>query len=304
MKRLFIKSGLVIAVALLVGLNSCGDSESSENDFDCSCEEVVKSNGKFYQSGLHKEDDHVDIDKIFTGTCATKDDKGNIIKKSQFENGYIIESQEWKSVNGELYQILDMKFDDNKSENGYRMKVESHHGFVYPMEYTRYESGKDVAHYYMQNAYGKTVMSGDLGQGFFELSCLLEGYDNDKYEMLDFLQCIEKEHLPNFFFVNGDNVKKESSQKVSKEQPNKKPELTENIVEESNQEEIDATITYFSINDPDGYSNLREEPNGTIIRKVLDTEVFQVIGEKDNHKEVLFDDGSTGFIHESRVIEL
>lgn len=62
-------------------------------------------------------------------------------------------------------------------------------------------------------------------------------------------------------------------------------------------------IEFYKINDPDGYSNLREVPNGKIIRKVYDGELFQVIGEDNNYKQVKLSDETIGFIHNSRVIK-
>lgn len=59
----------------------------------------------------------------------------------------------------------------------------------------------------------------------------------------------------------------------------------------------------FQINDPDGFTNLRDEPSGKIIRKVLDNETFQIVGESGNWKEILLPDGTTGFMHKSRIVE-
>jgi hypothetical protein len=60
----------------------------------------------------------------------------------------------------------------------------------------------------------------------------------------------------------------------------------------------------FSINDPDGYSNLRKTPGGDILQKVYDTEKFEVIGTESKHKKVKLQDGTIGFIHESRVKQI
>jgi hypothetical protein len=59
---------------------------------------------------------------------------------------------------------------------------------------------------------------------------------------------------------------------------------------------------YYKIQDPDGYSNLRSSPNGQIIKKVYDTEVFEIIGLEGKFKKVKLADGTEGFIHESRII--
>lgn len=57
----------------------------------------------------------------------------------------------------------------------------------------------------------------------------------------------------------------------------------------------------FSIQDPDGYTNLRATPGGVIIRKVLENETFEIVAEGETHSQVKFSDGSTGFIHNSRI---
>lgn len=59
---------------------------------------------------------------------------------------------------------------------------------------------------------------------------------------------------------------------------------------------------YFTVIDPDGFSNLRKVPGGAIIRQVYNGEKFKITGEEQNHKKVKFDDASTGYIHTSRVV--
>jgi hypothetical protein len=60
----------------------------------------------------------------------------------------------------------------------------------------------------------------------------------------------------------------------------------------------------FSIQDPDGFTNLRAIPGGVIIRKVLENETFEIVAEGDTHTQVKFADGSTGFIHNSRIVPI
>jgi hypothetical protein len=63
-----------------------------------------------------------------------------------------------------------------------------------------------------------------------------------------------------------------------------------------------ASPTLFVVNDPDGFSNLRQSPGGAIMRKVYKGEKFEVIGEESNHSQVKLADGTIGFIHKSRII--
>jgi hypothetical protein len=59
----------------------------------------------------------------------------------------------------------------------------------------------------------------------------------------------------------------------------------------------------YVINDPDGYTNMRATPGGKIIRKVYKNETFEIITPGDTHSEVKLTDGTTGFIHNSRIAE-
>jgi len=62
-------------------------------------------------------------------------------------------------------------------------------------------------------------------------------------------------------------------------------------------------IQYYHIVDPDGWTNMRYNPNGEIIRKVYSDEEFLVLLENEGWSYVMFDDGSSGYIHSSRIHE-
>ena len=66
--------------------------------------------------------------------------------------------------------------------------------------------------------------------------------------------------------------------------------------------EKDDNTEYYIIEDPDGYSNLREVPGGKVVRKVYSSEKFEIIGEENKHKKVKLNDATTGYIHNSRVV--
>lgn len=61
---------------------------------------------------------------------------------------------------------------------------------------------------------------------------------------------------------------------------------------------------FFKVEDQDGYSNLRDSPNGEIIKKVMVTEKFEVIGSEGAWKMVKLADGTIGYIHGSRVVRV
>jgi hypothetical protein len=77
---------------------------------------------------------------------------------------------------------------------------------------------------------------------------------------------------------------------------------TTDVKKSSNTQNEVVNKKYFKIQDPDGYSNLRSAPNGKIIKKVYDTEVFEIIGTEGKFKKVKLADGNEGFIHQSRII--
>ena len=66
-------------------------------------------------------------------------------------------------------------------------------------------------------------------------------------------------------------------------------------------DEIDVEATLYKVNDPGGYSNLRDAQMN-VIRRVLDTETFEVINSAGEWMEIKLNDGTTGYIHSSRVV--
>lgn len=79
----------------------------------------------------------------------------------------------------------------------------------------------------------------------------------------------------------------------------------EAAVEEPAESPVDSAVSQsnlFEINDPDGYSNLRQSPGGAIIKKVMQGEKFEVIGKEKDYSKVKLADGTIGFIHQSRVV--
>ena len=64
----------------------------------------------------------------------------------------------------------------------------------------------------------------------------------------------------------------------------------------------DAVTQMFRIEDPDGYSNLREIPGGMVIREVYPYEQFEILGALEGYYGVVLQDGTRGFIESSRVV--
>jgi hypothetical protein len=63
----------------------------------------------------------------------------------------------------------------------------------------------------------------------------------------------------------------------------------------------DAVIEMYRVNSPQGYANLREIPDGMIIREVYSYELFTILGELDGFYGVELQDGTKGFIQSSLV---
>lgn len=85
--------------------------------------------------------------------------------------------------------------------------------------------------------------------------------------------------------------------------PKEQPETNVNTDKKVTNNSSPATV-YYKIQDPDGYSNLRKEPNGAIIKKVYDNEKFEVIGTEGKFKKVKLSDGTIGYIAASRVVQI
>ena len=86
----------------------------------------------------------------------------------------------------------------------------------------------------------------------------------------------------------------------------KKPVAQEEETELVEEQALESEVfvqPLFSIDDPDGYTNLRATPGGTVIRKVMENETFEIVESGETHARVKFADGSTGFIHNSRIIQ-
>lgn len=83
-----------------------------------------------------------------------------------------------------------------------------------------------------------------------------------------------------------------------------KKEIAQEVEDNKNQEVSNSeNIEYYKIQDPDGYSNLRAKPDGEIVKKVFDSERFEVIETEGNYKKVKLADGTVGYIHKSRVVK-
>jgi hypothetical protein len=64
----------------------------------------------------------------------------------------------------------------------------------------------------------------------------------------------------------------------------------------------DAVTEMYRINSPQGYANLREIPDGMILREVYPYEFFTILGELNGFYGVELQDGTKGFIQTTLVV--
>lgn len=132
--------------------------------------------------------------------------------------------------------------------------------------------------------------------------------DNNKQKALELVKKLN--HSKHIFWSSKevyfdefwDNKREEYRQQIMELSGADLLENNDEINQEATINELE-TIEYYKINDPDGYSNLRKEPKGDIIKKVYDTELFEVLSEENDHKKIKLKDGTIGYLHKSRVIK-
>jgi len=73
-------------------------------------------------------------------------------------------------------------------------------------------------------------------------------------------------------------------------------------VEAYENEEVESFTSYY-VDDSDGWVNLRDRPNGEIIKRVDNYEVGVKVGEEGDWILLRFEDGTEGFIHNTRLKE-
>jgi hypothetical protein len=111
------KKNVLLLLSLCVLTISCGGKNEKKEEAKTESVEVADCGcGDLYQGKL--------MGKLFTGTCADKDQNDTIILTKKYKNGYIIYEKEKEKINGKYIVTLDMNYDDNKEYNGYRIRME------------------------------------------------------------------------------------------------------------------------------------------------------------------------------------
>lgn len=65
---------------------------------------------------------------------------------------------------------------------------------------------------------------------------------------------------------------------------------------------VETKKSLYKINDPDGWTNMRESPNGKIIRTIDTLERFEIIGNNKNWMLIHLENKQKGFVHNSRIV--
>jgi hypothetical protein len=85
--------------------------------------------------------------KLFTGTCADKDQNDTIILRKSFKNGYKISEMTKEKVHGKYIVTKDLTYDDGKDNNGFWMTLKEDNGYTYTSYYNEYKDGKSMNNY-------------------------------------------------------------------------------------------------------------------------------------------------------------
>lgn len=93
----------------------------------------------------------------------------------------------------------------------------------------------------------------------------------------------------------------EEEQVQEEESTYAEPSSPSSEVEETPTAPQKQAVQLYSIQDPDGYTNLRATPGGTIIRKVYENETFELVEAGETYSKIKLKDGTTGFLHNSRI---
>lgn len=133
--------------------------------------------------------------------------------------------------------------------------------------------------------------------------------DNECSKMNEeFMEKYKNDHDKLMEYLGGfDECSKKSKSKQETTDSSKKQEsIIETKVDSSVNNKVESEVQnleLYHIEDPDGFSNLRDVPGGKVIRKVYPNENFELLEEVDNHYLVKFNDNSQGYIHKSRVFK-
>lgn len=97
------------------------------------------------------------------------------------------------------------------------------------------------------------------------------------------------------------NQMNEVVEEVQADQTEMEQSMANDAVAQEEPMVTDAIVEMYRINSPQGYANLREIPDGMIIREVYPYELFTILGELDGFYGVELQDGTRGFIQSSLV---
>ncbi|SET27226.1 SH3 domain-containing protein [Prevotella sp. kh1p2] len=135
------------------------------------------------------------------------------------------------------------------------------------------------------------------------ISCLMDYDRKHDEEVFDLRYAKSYQFVSNVLTSNPDIAKR---LKAKNYYNNKQLEELMNIVAASHEDEADtydANMVWYHIVDPDGYCNLREKgsPSAKIIKRIASDSPVDVINSKGDWWKVKTSDGTTGYVHKSRI---
>lgn len=311
------KQKKMINAALILGLAMIFTACSGA---DCSCDEIVKNDGKYYRSGAYKEGNRVSFGELFSGTCETLDEKGEALEYGEYENGIILKHKLWTEFNGQYMKRKDMSYRNNKADIGWSRAIsgDKKMDLRYVSKFTEYDKG-DIKTEWKIEVEKDEIMVKFLWANFeMDFSNPYKECNTYCDNMLDvplgeplaqFIYCMKDKDLVGFEFWGTlpENLEKKSNDVIDSQEEkvsNETVEKQESRIENNHEKEVEEEyIEYYTVNDPDGYSNLRKTPGGEILMRINEGELFEVLGEEDKHKKVKLSDGTVGYIHVSRVVK-
>ena len=203
--------GLFTIVSLSL-LTSCGGSDKSVEDVEdvdkvvvCDCvEDISWDKGVGYLHGRDK----------FTGTCETKNERDEVTERIEVKNGFKLHLEKWETVNRKLVQTKDLKYFDNKKDEGWEFEVKSNlkKTFTYVKEFQEYKGGKSVLRYSISDIHSTfgggneyySVLNLERDGNNIDVDCRYDGQlygDGDIGKIDNFFECVKGQNLPKFFFT-------------------------------------------------------------------------------------------------------
>lgn len=170
--------GLLVILSVLT--ISCGGKNEKK--------EVVKTEvSEIVDCGCGDIDEGKLNEKIFTGTCADKDQNDSIIKRQEFKNGYLIHQIERKKILNKYVTFLDMTYDNSEEKDGFSLEIGDYkednkeESNYYTRGFSEYKNGKLFNDWEIYINFN--IDNGGTGDDFFQIDAKLEVLNGEKFQI-------------------------------------------------------------------------------------------------------------------------